>query len=98
MRIDGSVCDKVGEKHNVCLREIGEAFLNRTAPVLKEVRTQHATNPPTWWFLARTDKCRILKIAYMVIDGEIVVKTAYEPEAPTISFYCKKTKIAEADI
>lgn len=96
--MDDSVGNKLTTKHNVSVREIGEAFMNMNGPILKEMRPEHVTNPPTMWFLSRTDKGRILKIVYLLVSGEVTIKSAYEPKQPTINYYCNKTKIAEADI
>lgn len=98
MEMSESVERKLDAKHQVCAREIEEAFQNRLQPLLIDRRPEHKTSPPTKWFLARTDKGRLLKIAYIVRDGQVVVKSAYEPKQPTIDYYCRKIKKQITDL
>lgn len=84
---------KLAKKHGgVREAEIQQAFLNREGPILRDDREEHASDPPTLWFCAPTDRGRMLKIVYIAKDGQILLKTAFEPEAPTLAFYKRKSK------
>ena len=72
------ILQKLTEKHSVCLREVEQCFENRQAGFLQDDRENHATNPPTLWFVAPTNKDRILKIMFVLDDGNIYLKSAYE--------------------
>lgn len=82
------IAKKLAEKHGgIRDVEIRQAFLNRTGPILQDDREEHASDPPTLWFCAMTDKGRMLKIVYINKDGVIFLKTAYEPGPPTVALY-----------
>lgn len=98
MQISRTVRDKLRDKHGVTINEVRECFENRVAPQLIETRPNHVTNPPSQWFLARTNHGRLLKVVFIMEDGEINIKTAYEPEKPTIDYYTQKVAIDEADL
>lgn len=59
--------------------EILQCFANRHGQPLTDTREQHLTDPLTRWFIAETDYGRKLKVVYIPIDGDIVIKTAYDP-------------------
>jgi len=76
------------ERHKVSIREIKQCFANRTGKFLIDNRAQHATNPPTQWFVAETDKGRWFKVIFMINQkSEFVIKSAYEPEAAAKRIY-----------
>ena len=54
-------------------------FYNRTGIVLEDTRAEHQTEPPTVWFIAPTHQNRLLKIVYVLNDGVVYLKTAFEP-------------------
>lgn len=91
--ITPAVEKKLAGKHGgVREAEIRQAFLNREGPILRDDREEHASDPPTLWFCAPTDRGRMLKIVYIAKDDQILLKTAFEPEAPTLTFYNRKSK------
>lgn len=48
------------------------------APMIDD-REEHATDPPTRWFVAETDRGRRLKVIFVWYeDGRIHLKSAYE--------------------
>lgn len=81
--------DKLQHKHGVSLKEVYECFLNREGPFLEDIRELHKTNPATQWFLAKTDKNRLLKVIFIEDDGEIILKSAYEPSEAVRDIYLK---------
>jgi hypothetical protein len=54
---------------------------------LEDTREDHATDPPTRWFIARTNHRRLLKLAYVCRGNNIYIRTAYEPNAVELSIY-----------
>lgn len=71
----------------VTQEEIAQCFANRTGQMLIDTRADHLTNPMTRWFISETDFGRKLKIAFIPAQGNIVIKTAYDPNAVELSIY-----------
>lgn len=70
---------KLAEKHGVSEEEINECFLNREGPYFSDNREDNRTDPPTYWFVASTDKGRILKVVFVRHPDRFAIKTAFEP-------------------
>lgn len=70
---------KLKTRHKVELREVEQCFENKLGRLLTDNRASHKTIPPTLWFVAETNKGRVLKIVYIQIEMKIHLKTAYEP-------------------
>lgn len=88
LKISSDVKRKLHEKHSVSVREVKECFANKRAGDLEDTRADHKTNPPTRWFIAETDRGRLMKIIYMLDGGNnIHIKSAYEPEAAALRIY-----------
>lgn len=86
------ILKKLRIKHNVSLDEVEECFLNREKDCLIDLREDHRTNPHTQWFIAPTDKGRLLKIVWIMEEGlGITLKTAFEPSQEAIDFYNRHT-------
>lgn len=83
--------DKLRDKHHVSVKEVRECFENRTGTDLFDTRAKHQTDPLTRWFLACTNRQRLLKVVFIPIGpGKGVrVKTAYEPNPTEIQIYNK---------
>lgn len=92
-QISERVLDKLKHRHNVTYDEVEQCFENRVGGFLEDTREAHQSNPPTQWFIAETNQCRKLKVAFMrrVIRGvvRIDVRTAYEPNPEEIRIYEK---------
>ena len=69
--------------------EIVESFANRTGKDLIDTREEHATDPPTRWFIAETDFGRSLKIVYLLTSEGVIIKTAYDPNIEELRIYKK---------
>ncbi len=67
--------------------EILQSYANRSGRYLRDTREQHRTDPPTLWFLAETDFGRVLKVVFIQMGGDVVVKTAYDPNATERRIY-----------
>lgn len=69
--------------------EVAECFLNRQGGLLFDKRAQHATNPPTQWFISETDKGRKLKVVFVQNGADSEIKTAYDPNSTEEFIYLK---------
>ena len=88
LKISKRIKEKLIYKHNVNTTEVHECFINRTKGLLEDTRVENKTNPPTLWFIAETDYCRLLKIVFIELpDGTYEVKTAYEPNEIEVKIY-----------
>ena len=90
MQVTAKIVKKLSQKHHVTLCEVWECFLNRKKGLLEDTRLSHKTEPPTLWFIAETDNCRLLKIVFIELDnGNYQLKTAYPPNTVEIKIYEK---------
>ena len=81
---------KLLDRHRVSEIDITECFSNRSGKLLEDRRVSNRTDPPTLWFIAETDYGRQLKIVFVQVDnGDIHIKTAYEPNPEEIRIYNK---------
>ena len=89
--ISAKVREKLaGKKPPVTQIEIEQCFTNRVGKYLLDSREKHDSDPPTRWFIAETDFGRKLKIAFIATtDGNIVIRTAYDPNQDEIRIYKK---------
>ncbi|MDP1697744.1 MAG: DUF4258 domain-containing protein [Xanthomonadaceae bacterium] len=87
IRVWQKIAGKLAEKHHVTIREIEECFANRCGAELTDSREQHASDPPTRWFIAATNHCRLLKIVYVLRDSNVHIRTAYEPNEVELAIY-----------
>lgn len=85
--ISSEVLEKLATKHNVEQREVEQCFENLIGLFLEDDREDHRTDPPTLWFIATTNKSRILKVVFIFIDGNVHIKSAFEPNEDEISIY-----------
>lgn len=91
--ISPHIAIKIANKHKVVREEIEECFLNQSKQILTELRPEHKTNPPTFWFIANTDYGRQLKIVFIMRQHEVIeIKTAYEPSLNEVKIYEKHAK------
>ena len=90
--ISPGVHRKLAETHNVTRDEIEECFLNRPPnwPNLTDTRAQHASNPPTLWFIGHTDRGRALKVVFIPRPDGLHLRTAYEPNSIEQQIYNSK--------
>lgn len=85
--ISSRIDDKLDDKHRVTQAEVEQCFDNRCGNNLMDDRATHRTDPPTLWFIAETLTGRLLKIVFVYRDGNIHLKTAYEPNDDEIRIY-----------
>lgn len=88
--ISASVRAKLAaKKPPVTQAEIEQCFANRTGTYLLDQREEHASDPPTRWFIAETYYGRKLKVVFIPRDSDIVIRTAYDPNADEVRIYKK---------
>ncbi|OPH34934.1 hypothetical protein [Moraxella atlantae] len=88
--ISPKILAKLNEKHAVTEQEVIECFYNSDdGDDLEDTREQHQTLPPTLWFLAYTDKGRLLKVCFVFQEEKqtFYVKSAYEPNTAEITLF-----------
>lgn len=78
---------KLKDKHSVALGEVEQCFENLTGKLLKDVREDHRTDPPTLWFIAPTNKKRLLKVCFIQRDDDQHIRTAYPPNDDELRIY-----------
>ncbi|MDA9825974.1 hypothetical protein N9B92_01010 [Porticoccaceae bacterium] len=86
-KMSAKIKAKLADKHQVTAREVAECFYNRTSVTLIDNRESHRTDPPTEWFIAKTDRGRQLKIIFILVDGVIYLKSAFEADKQSIRIY-----------
>jgi len=85
--ISDVIREKLASKHGVTETEVRQCFENREHKTLVELRTQHLTDPPSHWFVAETNRGRLLKIVFVPVDGRYYLKTAFEPSDEAVNYY-----------
>ena len=85
--ISPKVQQKLSAKHHVTKDEIVQCFMNRDGPNLIDEREDHATNPPTLWFIGETDVGRQLKVVFVPEHGNLYLRTAFSPTAYQAQIY-----------
>lgn len=87
IKISQATLDKLRDKHDVTAREVEQCFENIEGPLLIDEREDHKSDPPTLWFISRTNKNRLLKVAYIQRGGIVQVRTCYEPNEAEMQIY-----------
>ncbi|RRQ19921.1 BrnT family toxin [Thiohalobacter thiocyanaticus] len=87
--VSSRVKAKLIEKHSVSEEEVIQCFATREGGFLKDTREEHLTDPPSQWFVAETYFGRILKVVFIMEDGDIYIKTAYPANSKEIRIYEK---------
>ena len=90
--VSAGVLAKLRDKHGITIREVEQCFENLCGEYLEDTREDHQTDPPTLWFIGPTNQDRLLKIIFVIRDGNVFLKSAYEPEAAAIAVYEKHGK------
>ncbi len=83
---------KLLTKHNVTQEDIDECFATREKGFLEDPREEHRTDPPTLWFVSETFLGRKLKVIFVKSDGDIFIKSAFDPNREEIRIYNKFAK------
>ena len=90
--VSAGVLAKLRDKHQIDRREVEQCFENLCGDYLEDTREDHRTDPPTLWFIAPTNRGRLLKVVFLFRDGNAHIKTAFEPEQQAIETYDRHGK------
>ncbi len=85
--VSATVLAKLQDKHHVTRREVEQCFENKCGTYLIDDREEHGTDPPTLWFVSVTNQGRTLKVVFIFLDGNVHLKTAYEPTPQVVGLY-----------
>lgn len=85
--ISPKILAKLTDRHNVTEREVEQCFENIDGPLLMDTREDHKSDPPTLWFISRTNKNRLLKVAYIQRGHLVYLRTCYEPNEAEMQIY-----------
>lgn len=89
--ISDQIRKKLETKHGVSEEEVRQCFANITGHLLTDTREEHRTDPPTVWFIAPTNKGRLLKVCY-VPRGDFYLRTCFPPNDVELAIYRKHGK------
>jgi hypothetical protein len=91
LEISNAVRHKLSSRHNVTEDEISECFDNRDGKFLTDTREEHKTSPLSQWFIAETDKGKLLKVVFMYYEEgkRVVIKSCFTPNSEEIRIYNK---------
>lgn len=78
---------KLTDKHKVSEREVEQCFENIEGPLLIDSREDHKSDPPTLWFISRTNKNRLLKVVYIQRGASVHLRTCYAPNETEMHIY-----------
>lgn len=90
--ISKKIEEKLRTKHNIDLTEVEECFYNRVKDTLIDNREHHKTKPPSEWFIAKTDKERLLKVIFVLESGKIFIKSCFDADKVSIRIYNNQAK------
>jgi uncharacterized DUF497 family protein len=84
------VAEKLANKKPpVTVEEIEQCFATRQGHYLEDQREEHASDPPTMWFIGETYFGRRLKVVFIARDSKVVIRTAYPPNEEEVRIYEK---------
>ena len=87
IQISPKVVEKLKDKHGVDPREVEQCFENKTGLLLKDTRENHRSDPPTLWFIAPTNRNRLLKVCFIQKGPDQHIRTAYPPNQNELKIY-----------
>ncbi|MDP4536185.1 DUF4258 domain-containing protein [Alkalimonas collagenimarina] len=87
--ISAKVKKKLHEKHSITVDEVHEAISGRLAGFLEDIREEHKSDPPTYWFIGSTDFGKLLKVVCIFKDENIIIRTAYRANRKELDIYNK---------
>jgi len=88
LKISPKVLAKLAAKTPpVTTEEIEQCFANRTGVYLIDSREEHASDPPTRWFIAETYFGRKLKVVFIPIGKDVHIRSAFDPNQQEIKIY-----------
>lgn len=93
--ISPSIAAKIGRQDHggVTEQEVRECFENHDGRLCWDSRPEHldGKGQPSPWFVAETNKRRLLKIMFVRDDGDLYLKSAYPATAVVHDIYERKS-------
>lgn len=93
--VSPAIREKLLHKHSVKEGEVTECFYNRVGPYLEDDAEDHRTDPPSYWFIAETNRGRRLKVVFVEKDGNVFLKTAFDANRKSETVYTKLSQPQE---
>ena len=87
--ITAKTLEKLKSRHKIIRLEVEQCFSNMQGKLLTDDRELRKTNPPTLWFIAKTNKGRLLKVVYIQKGSGIHLKSAFDPNAVELGIYAR---------
>lgn len=87
LRLSNKILEKLASKHGVNKDEVEQCFANRIGKYLQDTREDHQSDPPTYWFIAETNYGRMLKVAFIMENNDVFIRTAYPPNETELRIY-----------
>ena len=88
IRLSEKIKQKLADR-NISPLEVEQCFSNLEGSYLDDTRAEHKTNPTTKWFVAETDKGRLLKIMFVPGKDGVDIKSAYDANEVVCRMYFK---------
>lgn len=88
IRLSRAIAEKL-DGRNISERELCQCFENVEGSYLEDPREEHKTDPATYWFVAPTNKGRMLKIMFIIRGEYADIKSAYDASEEIIRIYNK---------
>ncbi|NUZ07622.1 ADP-ribosyl-(dinitrogen reductase) hydrolase [Piscinibacter koreensis] len=85
--VSAAIIAKLREKHQVSVREVEQCFENKCGTFLIDDREDCQTDPPTLWFIAPTNRDRLLQVVFVYRERNMYLKSAFEPTPEKIDRY-----------
>lgn len=86
--------EKLADKHQVKEEEVRECFMNIDVdiadPYLEDDEEDHRTDPPSYWFIAPTNRGRLLKVIFVLRDGNLFLKSAFNANEKSRRIYTER--------
>lgn len=88
--ISNKIKEKLSQRHHVTCEHVEQCFGNRDGRFLFDTREEHASDPATMWFISETNLGRKLKVVFIPRDGDVYLRSAFEPNADELKIYNSK--------
>jgi len=92
IKISEKIRTKLAQVHNVTIEEVEQCFANRNGNYLIDTREEHASDPPTKWFISENNYGRKLKVVFIERNGDVYIRTTYPPNEEEKRIYNKYGK------
>ena len=88
IRLSSSIIEKLNTR-DITEKDLYQCFENIEGSFLQDTREEHKTDPETNWFVSETNRKRKLKIMFIIRDGCVDIKSAYDATQQICEIYQK---------